>query len=264
MSYGAVNSSLQIIDDHSDLVEARRRLLDHTIYKKVAGVESLRSFMKAHVFAVWDFMSLAKRLQRDLTCVSLPWMPPVDREGARLINEITLSEESDNGPDGSPISHLELYVRAMKEVGADTRQFEAFCGLIRQGVSPTQALSDCKVADHVQAFVLTSLRVALTGSPEEVMAYFFFGREDVIPGMFERLLESLDRHMEIPYFRHYLNRHIELDSGEHGPAALNILMKQVGNNRDLQERAVEFAVSAIEARIELFSGMERSLLMSGE
>ncbi len=70
--------------------------------------------------------------------------------------------------------------------------------------------------------------------------------------------------MEIPYFRHYLNRHIELDSGEHGPAALNILMKQVGNDRYLQERAVEFAVSAIETRIELFSGMERSLPMSGE
>src|SRR6266850_2529621 len=125
MSYQEVNRGLQI-NEHADLAEARRRLLDHTIYKKVASVESLRSFMKAHVFAVWDFMSLAKRLQRDLTCVSLPWMPPVDREGARLINEITLSEGSDNGPDGSPISHLELYVRAMKEVGADTRQFEAF------------------------------------------------------------------------------------------------------------------------------------------
>jgi len=69
--------------------------------------------------------------------------------------------------------------------------------------------------------------------------------------------------MWMPYFRHYLNRHIELDGGEHGPAALNILLKQVGNDRDLQERAVEFAVSAIEARIELFSGMERSLLWDG-
>lgn len=96
------------------------------------------------------------------------------------------------------------------------------------------------------------------------MAYFFFGREDVIAGMLERLLESLDKQMEVPYFRHFLNRHIELDSGEHGPAALNILLKQEGNDRDLQERAIEFAVSAIKARIELFSGMERSLLVSGE
>jgi hypothetical protein len=120
-------------------------------------------------------------------------------------------------------------------------------------------LSECAVPEHVQAFVLTSLRVALTGSLEEVMAYFFFGREDVIPGMFERLQAALGGETEIAYFRHYLNRHIELDGGEHGPAALNILLKQVGNDRVLQEQAIKYAVSAIEARIRLFSGIERSL-----
>ncbi|MFL9937106.1 DUF3050 domain-containing protein [Paraburkholderia sp. RL18-103-BIB-C] len=258
MSYQEINRGLQI-NDHADLAEARRRLLDHTIYRKVANVESLRSFMGAHVFAVWDFMSLAKRLQRELTCVSLPWMPSKDREGARLINEITLAEESDIGPDRSPIRHLELYVGAMKEVGADTKQFETFCGLILQGLSPTHALSECAVPEHVQAFVLTSLRVALTGSVEEVMAYFLFGREDVILGMFERLQAALGGQTEMAYFRHYLNRHIELDGGEHGPAALNILLRQVGNDRELQEQAIKYAVSAIEARIRLFSGIERSL-----
>jgi Protein of unknown function (DUF3050) len=258
MSYLEVNRGLQIAD-HSDLAEARRRLLDHTIYKKVASIETLRSFMRAHVFAVWDFMSLAKRLQRELTCVSLPWMPPKDREGARLINEISLAEESDIGPDCSLISHLELSIAAMKEVGADTKQFETFCGLMFQGVSPTQAMRECDVPKHVQDFVLTSLRVALTGSLEEVAAYFFFGREDVIPGMFERLKAALDGQTEITYFKHYLNRHIELDGGEHGPAALNILLKQVGNDRDRQERTIKYAVSAIEARIKLFSGIELSL-----
>jgi hypothetical protein len=258
MSYQEINGSLRI-NDHSDLAEARRRLLDHTIYKKVASIESLRSFMKAHVFAVWDFMSLAKRLQRELTCVSLPWMPPKDREGARLINEISLAEESDIGPDLSPISHLELYLGAMKEVGADTRQFETFCRLVSKGVSPTKAMHECHVAEHVQDFVRTSLRVALTGNLEEVTAYFFFGREDVIPGMFERLKNALDGQAEITYFKHYLNRHIELDGGEHGPAALNILVKQVGDDRGRQEQAIRYAVSAIEARIKLFSGIELSL-----
>ncbi|WP_408435979.1 DUF3050 domain-containing protein [Paraburkholderia sp. RL18-101-BIB-B] len=54
MSYQEVNRGLQI-NDHADLAEARRRLPDHTIYRKVASVESLRSFMRAHVFAVWGF-----------------------------------------------------------------------------------------------------------------------------------------------------------------------------------------------------------------
>ena len=65
----------ELLRDFPRLGHAREALLGHPIYRTVDGVERLREFMQCHVFAVWDFMSLTKRLQRDFTCVDLPWVP---------------------------------------------------------------------------------------------------------------------------------------------------------------------------------------------
>ena len=76
--------------------------------------------MEAHVFAVWDFQSLLKGLQRLVTCVEVPWLPTSDPEARRLLNEIVLDEESDQAPGGGYLSHFELYLQAMRECGPNT------------------------------------------------------------------------------------------------------------------------------------------------
>jgi hypothetical protein len=156
----------------------RAQLLEHPVYAEVASVSDLRRFMEDHVFAVWDFMSLLKRLQQDLTCTKVPWFPVDNPRAARLINDIVIGEETDVDPDGSYVSHLDLYLRAMADVGASTRQFDTFRSLARVGTSVEAAMVRSGVSPHVQAFVAHTMRLAQSGSTEEVLAAFFYARED--------------------------------------------------------------------------------------
>ena len=82
--------------------------------------------METHVFAVWDFMSLVKALQKELTCVKTPWTPTKDKISRRLINEIVLGEESDIDQNNNPTSHFELYLDAMNRIGAETNSIGVF------------------------------------------------------------------------------------------------------------------------------------------
>ena len=162
--------------DYDHLSSLRAALLDHPLYAQVASVADLRRFMEDHVFAVWDFMSLLKRLQQDMTCIRVPWFPADNAKAARLINDIVIGEETDVGPDGSYISHLALYLRAMADIGASTRQCEKFRSLVLVGVPVEVALARIGAPPHVQAFVTHTMRLASSGSTEEVLAAFFYGR----------------------------------------------------------------------------------------
>ena len=106
------------------------QLGDHPLYGAIQSIEDLRLFMEAHVFAVWDFMSLLKALQRELTCVEVPWRPSRQPESRRLVNEIVLGEESDVF-EGQAISHFELYCLAMERCGASTAEVTRMLGAPR-------------------------------------------------------------------------------------------------------------------------------------
>src|SRR6266403_1908919 len=244
--------------DYGHLTALRAGLLDHPIYAEVASVADLRRFMEDHVFAVWDFMSLLKRLQQDMTCTRVPWFPADNARAARLINDIVIGEETDVDPDGSYVSHLDLYLRAMAEVGASTHQFDKFRSLAQVGLPVESAMAQTGVPPHVQAFVTHTMALAKSGATEEVLAAFFYGREDIIPEMFRRLQKTLpgasNDNDPLRNFIYYIERHIELDGDSHGPMGRELLEGLVADSPQRDERALRAACNSIKARIELWNG----------
>src|SRR6202041_565817 len=250
-----LNQSTQYSDR---LAALRAGLLEHSVYSEVDSVADLRRFMEDHVFAVWDFMSLLKRLQQDLTCTRVPWFPADNARAARLINDIVIGEETDVDPEGSYVSHLELYLRAMADVGPTPPQFDTFCSLAGAGTSVEGGLVRTGVPAHVRAFVAHTMTMAQSGSTEEVLAAFFYGREDIIPEMFSRLQKTLPgaRKTNDPlrHFVYYIERHIELDGDSHGPMGRELLDGLVAGSPQKDERALHAACDSIKARIDLWDG----------
>jgi hypothetical protein len=241
------------IQQHKSLLENHSLLVTNTIQ----SVEDLRIFMKYHVFAVWDFMSLLKTLQHATVPSSQLWLPTTGTRSdvARTINEIVLCEETDTSPDGnSSISHFDLYLQAMLEVNADTIPIQEYLSKVqKEGVY-------WGAPEIVTDFIETTFK-AIRGGPHCAAASFCYGRETVIPSMFKRILNQINiSETEAPKFHYYLERHIQVDGEEHGSMSENMVNYFCKNDPILIHEAEQAAIEAIQARIQLFNKIESLLI----
>ena len=247
------------------LLEQTRPLRDavatHGIYTSIESLAELRIFMEHHVFAVWDFMSLVKSLQRTLTCTSVPWVPQGDPLSRRLINEITLDEESDESEEGKYLSHFELYLQAMQQCGADTTRVKDLIGRIQRGEDIREALWHSEVPGPARAFVGKTWEIVESQSPHKIAAAFTVGREDVIPEMFQNILKSIEKRFpgKLTRFAYYLERHIHEDADRHGPMAIRMLVRLCRGSPDKWQEALEVAQIALEARREFLDAVAQKI-----
>src|SRR5262249_24410993 len=163
----------------------------HPIYQEIDRLESLHLFMEHHVFAVWDFMSLLKALQRRLCCVEVPWLPATDPISSRFVNEIVLAEESDGDGRGGVASHFELYHRAMTRCGAKTAAIDRFLLELRQGKPVSAALGSPELPECVRRFFRQTFDLIEGGNLCAIASAFTFGREDLLPAVFQRIVDEL-------------------------------------------------------------------------
>ena len=240
------------------LAPAREAVVEHPVYARLTSLPAVRVFMEHHVFAVLDFMTLLKSLQRDLTCTALPWIPRGDPATRRLVNDIVMGEESDQLENGVTLSHFELYLLGMEQAGADTGPARAVVRSLAKGASPVSAVGRAGAPEAAARFFRVTWNVSTTDPLWCRAAVFAFSREEVIPAMFAQAVDQLDV-PELATFREYLRRHIELDSDEHGPAALAMVEQLCGEAGARWVAARSAALCALDERRALWDAVAEAI-----
>ncbi len=234
-------------------------IVHHPAYNAINDLQDVRIFMEHHIYAVWDFMSLLKALQRELTCTSIPWMPVGNGNLRYLINEIVTGEESDRSYESEDAhkSHFELYLEAMQQCDASTDGINELFALLQQGKTIQEAIERAEIPEAAKQFLQFTFEVIATGKPHIIAAVFTFGREDLIPNMFHTIVNDINECFpnQVEIFKYYLDRHIEVDGDHHSHLALQMVEALCGNDDAKWDEALIYVERALKSRIALWDGV---------
>jgi hypothetical protein len=249
---------------HQNTESYRKQIIEHKVYSVINNIEDLKVFMKYHVYAVWDFMSLLKSLQNKLTCTSIPWFPVGNPETRFLINEIVVGEEADVDQQGKRKSHFELYLDAMEQIGASATEMHTFITQLQQGKDLAQAFATAQSPTHAIEFVRYTFDTIKSDKNHALAAVFTFGREDLIPGMFMAIINDIyqTEPEKISIFKYYLERHIEVDGDHHSHLALAMTAHLCGDKEQFWAEAEAAVILALQKRIFLWDGVYEEIMHS--
>lgn len=253
----------KIVAVNDFIATEREILLKHPLYNKIKQLDDLQKFTEAHVYAVWDFMSLLKALQVKLTCVEVPWFASSLPSTRYLINEIVLAEESDEYIDGRRLSHFEMYLDAMEGMGANTGCIMQLVQDVQNRVPLVEAIEALPIDERIKDFLRFTFSVIERGEAHKIASAFTFGREDLIPDMFTSILEAIQQNApntDLSKFVYYFQRHIELDADEHGPLAMQMILELAEEDEQKWQDIMDTAKEALVKRIALWDAIEDSLL----
>ncbi len=231
------------------LYELKHKIITHPLFAKKLERKQVCIFMESHIFAVWGFMSILKSLQKKITPSNLPWIPNENTKNGlvNFINEIILCEESDYIEGIGFISHFEIYLMAMKNMGASSDQLYRLTSRITDKGYDEKYLDYVNTTDEVKNFLKYDLDISMNGTLPEIVGAFTLGREKVIPNMFSYILPAIEESSSSHHLITYLKRHIDIDGDRHGPLSMKLL--DVSCNKEQLNLAYAAAIKSLDLRL---------------
>lgn len=247
----------------NQIATERQALLLHPLYQNIHSLEDLHRFLEGHVYAVWDFMSLLKALQNQLTCTTTPWFASSNPETRYLINEIVVAEESDITLTGKRLSHFEMYLEAMTDCQANTDEINRFLEAVQSTQNIFIAIKQSNLPIQIKEFLQFTFETIKKGKPHCIAAAFTFGREELIPDMFTHIIRNFKNNLpeiNLDQLVYYFERHIELDGDDHGPKALQMVTELCGEDAQKWEEVAITSKEALQVRLGLWDAIYETVL----
>jgi hypothetical protein len=117
------------------------------------------------------------------------------------------------------------------------------------------------LSGSIRSFVSHTFAVIDRGDLCEIASAFAFGREDLLPDVFQRIVDELNKQTggELSDFEFYLRRHIELDGEEHGPRATQFIESLCGSEESKWRAAEAAAASALKVRLAFWDAIHLAI-----
>ncbi|MBC7660167.1 MAG: DUF3050 domain-containing protein [Chitinophagaceae bacterium] len=225
-------------------------LENHKLYKQVQDENALRIFVEHHVLCVWGYGFLLRNLYQDLVGRIEPLASQPQKEAQKLIAEIMVEEEFEEQADGSLSSHLELYLEAMGQIGADMAPTMSLFDMHEGGQSWQVGLQQSNFPSLAARYARCILSFADRPLHERAALLFYEG-EPFIPDNFLVHLSNLGPNTDT--LVDYFERHIEGLKKPGFSASGRLVELFCGDDVQLNDEAEKAAELIMNLRIELWN-----------
>ena len=238
----------------------KKSLNSHILFHSRLDRQQLSLFMESHIYAVWGFMSLLKSLQKCVTPNDIPWIPNINTSNGLVsfINEIVSSEESERFSKNKYLSHFEIYLMAMKRLGASTIEINRLLNKCKKNTFSQKMIDDLSISPAAKKFLKHDIKISLSNSPPKIIGCFALSREKIIPDMFKYILNVIEPTDTNKILRKYLELHISIDSDRHGPLSKKLLNKICVSKKDKIDAYYE-ANNSIRYRLKVWDSVAKEL-----